>query len=98
MEPPASFCWGGDEIENEETRNPLSLLNQIDDLIKEILKEKEEEEIINMIKKLNELLASISKPNASIGWMFQSLMDNPTTFINNLAMASQMKRSVDIPI
>ena len=87
-----------DEIENEETKKPLSLLHQIDDLVKELLKEKEEEELINMLKRLNELLASISKPNASIGWMFQSLMDNPTTFISNLAMASQMKRSVDIPI
>ena len=50
------------------------------------------------VRRTNQLVQNMSKPNAALGYTLKSLMDHPTTFISNVAMASTEKRNVDIPV
>ncbi len=80
-----------DEIENPERRNPLSVLNQMNDSLQTLLHTDEEEDMKKTLRKLIQLLQAMLTPNAEIGFLLQSLSDSPSTFIGNLASAQDKK-------
>lgn len=87
-----------DKIENPEQRNPLSVLNQINTQVEKLLDVEEEENQKKMLRKLMQLLQSLLTPNAEVGFLLQSLMDNPSTFIGSLLVQKPKGEFLDIPI
>jgi post-segregation antitoxin (ccd killing protein) len=90
---------GGSNVDEiEENKNPLSITNQIHEQISKLTETEDQEQFKAMIRKLIALLEDLLRPNAGIGQLLVSLMENPNTFISNLAMAGAEKRSIDIPV
>lgn len=87
-----------EKIESEEKKDPLSALNLIAKQVDTLTKDQDEEETRRMIRKLIQLLESLLKPNAEIGFVLQSLMDHPSTFIGSLLVQKPKGEFLDIPI
>lgn len=80
-----------DEIETPERKNPLSILNQMNDSLNILKSHQDEDEIRKTIKMLMQLLRSMLTPNAEIGFLLQTLSDGPSTFIGNILGPQQPK-------
>lgn len=86
------------EIHNEEKREPLSILNQVETQLKHLIKEEEVENLANMLKKLKQLLEALTTPNAQLGFLLKTLTDNPGTFFNaaNVSVGSDNFQATQI--
>ncbi|NGX42803.1 MAG: hypothetical protein K940chlam7_01091 [Chlamydiae bacterium] len=87
---------GAQEIKDLIVGAVLSLRDLIDEEIKKLRDTKDDREQERITQRLVDLLKTLLRPNAEIGFLLQSIGDSPTTFISNIAMARE-KRSVDIP-
>lgn len=80
-----------DEIADDEKRNPLSVLNQVEKGLEELLKSEEEEDMKATLRKLIQLLQALLTPNAEVGFLLQTLSDSPSTFIGSILGSQQAK-------
>jgi hypothetical protein len=78
-----------DEIEDPERRNPLSVLNQLEDALHHITQAEEEAEMRETLRKLIQLLRALMTPNAEMGFLLQSLTDGPSTLIGSILGSQQ---------
>lgn len=92
---------GGKNVDEiEEKHNPLSVLNQIGDQLDRLTKEDETENLRKMIRNLQKLLAKLSTPNAELGFLLQSISDNPGNFFEatSSAMGAGNVPATQIPV
>lgn len=89
-----------DEISNEETRNPLSLLNQLNDQVERLNNEEDIANLMKLLKKLQELLAALTSPNAEHSLLGSNIMDAAGTFFGaaNVSEGGQDFQPTQIPV
>ena len=90
-----------DEISNEETRNPLSVLNQLNDQLEKLTNEEEIANLIKMLKKLQELLAALLSGSPEGHLLGTSIMDaasGPFFGAANVSEGGQDYQAMQIPV
>lgn len=89
-----------DEISNEETKNPLSLLNQLNDQVEKLHNDEDLANLMKMLKKLQELLAALTSPNAEHSLLGSNIMDAAGTFFSgaNISEGGQDFQPTQIPV
>ncbi|CCB92066.1 putative uncharacterized protein [Waddlia chondrophila 2032/99] len=90
-----------DEISNEETRNPLSVLNQLNDQIDKLTKDEEIANLIKLLKKLQELLAALLTGSPEGHLLGTSIMDaasGPFFGAANVSQGGQDYQAMQIPV
>lgn len=80
----------------EDAKNPLSLRNQLEDLLPRLRKAKTEEETKRVEGELANLLRSVLRPNAEIGYVFSFLLNLPETAVGVVSQALKMVKRADL--
>ncbi len=96
-----NVLFGGSNVDEiEEKHNPLSVLNQIGDQLDRLTKDDETENLRKMIRNLQKLLAKLNTPNAELGFLLQSISDNPGNFFEatSSAMGAGNVPATQIPV
>ncbi len=92
---------GGTSVDEiEENKNPVSVLNQTRDQIHELINEEDLAYMRDMIRRLTQLITSLTTPNAQVGYTVRTLGDNPGTFVNavNSSIGSDNYQNLQIPM
>ena len=84
------------QIDNAERRNPQSVLNLVEDSIREIVKREDIQLSDNVHDDLIDYLRTLIKPSAEQGFVIKrSISDGPTSMISNLAAGGAAEKLGD---
>lgn len=87
------------ESAKEEKRDPLSAISRAEKALNDLKKDLEDKDLRQANEQIAELLAVWTKPSAQLGFLLQSLMDKPSTFIGSVLGAQKPKGEfLEIPV